>query len=174
MSGNVFPQHVFPLDSNWFSSPDIICALWLVAIFSSRNYSSVFAISTWVWPPECASSPEVPSFCEDKQYISHYCMVPCSMTKCAQPTVASNTTVSFPRVLKVRTRQGLHECFCVLLSISPVFYQLRTNSWQNQLGGGRVALSSQSGEVHYGEEGIGGLSLRQPVTQHPRAGGRER
>lgn len=79
MSGNVFPQHVFPLDRNWFSSPDIICALWLVAIFSSRDYSSVFAVGTWVWPPECALSPEVPSSCEDKQYISHYCMVPCSM-----------------------------------------------------------------------------------------------
>lgn len=57
-------------------------------------------------------------------------------------------------MLKVRTRQGLHACFCVLLSISPVFYLLRTNSWQNQLGEGRVALSSQSGEVHHGEEGM--------------------
>lgn len=49
MSGNV--QRVFPLDSNWFSSPDIICVLWLVAIFPSPNYPSVFAIGTWVWPP---------------------------------------------------------------------------------------------------------------------------
>lgn len=59
MSGNV--QRVFPLDSNWFSSPDIICVLWLVTIFPSPNYSSVFATGTWVWPPECALSPEVPS-----------------------------------------------------------------------------------------------------------------